>query len=256
MADPGKPDSKLPPLLEGFGKSGSEREAAISDFGKQFGDIELGALDDEGDPLELARKASGKPAKPAASKPVAAKPHAAAKPAHSFAQVDKPNLEPVSDDAHKHRRLPTQPPSALALALDEGPTHASPSAAGPSTSGTLPPPPKLGPRHSPAPIRSGLISTDRITNMLGCVAIALAVMIIPAKQFANKHEVAEVEPLIADLEGAIDHPLGVEAGLVTKPEVIAAQIREGTGKTRRRYAMIWLLLGLPIGLGLSYIPRP
>jgi hypothetical protein len=239
----GKPGSKLPSAIREFGKPEDERKAAVSAFGDQLDGIALDVLDDE--PVEPTQVA--KPPQPAA-KPVA-KPAAVDKPAAAA----KPNLEPVSDDAHKHRRLPTQPPATLQLALDDGPPRPSePSSAQPS----LPPPPKLAPRQSPAPIRMGLLSSDRITNMLGCAAIGLVLMIFPAKQLANNYVVSEVEPMLGDLQGAIEHPLGVEAGLVTKPETIAANIRDGIGKTRTRYALIWLLVGLPIGVGLSFVPRP
>jgi hypothetical protein len=92
--------------------------------------------------------------------------------------------------------------------------------------------------------------------MLAGVAIGLLVMILPAKRLARAYEVGEVEPLLTDLEGAIEHPLGVEAGVVEAPEKIAARIHAGRDAVRNRYLMIWLLVGLPIGLGLGFAPRP
>jgi hypothetical protein len=105
-------------------------------------------------------------------------------------------------------------------------------------------------------VRRGLFSGDRITNLLASTAVGLVIMIYPAKQLAHSYELRNVEPLLVDLEGAIDHPLGVQAGLVADPQKIAAQIHEGRDNVRQRYMAIWLLVGLPIGLGLGFAPRP
>lgn len=251
------PGSKppLPPPLEGFGKRNT---AAVSEFGKQFEGLDL-AVDGDDDPIEIARRSAGKSDRP---KPEP-KPESA-KPAHD--KPDRPNLEPIGDDTHKHRRIPTQPPSALQLQLDDDPTPVKPTRLPPTepsrpsqppgdASEPLPPPPKLAPRHSPAPARRGLVSSDRITNLLACAALGLIVMIYPARQIARGYETREVEPLLAELQGSIDHPLGVQAGLIEKPEAIAARIEDGRRNTRNRYLAIWMLVGLPIGLGAGFIRR-
>lgn len=171
----------------------------------------------------------------------------------------RPNLEPVGDDAHppQNRRMPTQPGLVLALD-DEGATQREEPSPSPSPAGPLgvPPPPTLAPRHSPAPVRRGLFSSDRVTNLLAGAAIGLLIMILPAKRFAASYEEREVEPRIADLRGVLEHPLGVEAGLVEHPDDVAAEIHAGRRKVRRRYMALWLLVGLPVGLGIGMIPRP
>jgi hypothetical protein len=266
-------------MLDGFGKPDGKRDAAMTDYGKQLESADFELADDEEDPNEMARRAAGKaaasaPAKPTAAKPAPAKPATAAKPAPpkplpeialaSTSDV-RPTLEPISETTHKHRRIPTQPPSALALELDvERPAPERPAArpaatpprpsSAPSPSPTRPP--GLASRQSPAPVRRGLFSGDRITNMLASAAVGVVIMIFPAKQLAHGYEVRTVEPMLVDLEGAIDHPLGVQAGLVAEPDKIAAQIHEGRDEVRRRYMMIWLLVGLPLGLALGFIPRP
>ncbi|PRP95444.1 hypothetical protein ENSA5_39090 [Enhygromyxa salina] len=279
--------STLPPLLQGFGGDDDRREAAAADYQERLAGLDLDALDvgvDE-DPVAMARKASGKAAGRAKPEPKPAAPPRRPRPGAelsapgekpgSESAVLKPNLEPVGDDAHppQNRRMPTQPPSSMVLELDDDdddrsrrPADAPSSGAGPGTgAGTGPgtgattrpvAPPRVGPRPSPAPVRRGLFSTDRITNLLAGAAIGLLLMIFPAKKLARSYEVREVEPLLADLQGAIDHPLGVEAGLVEKPEAIAARIEAGRKKIRRRYGAIWLLAGLPIGLALGFAPRP
>jgi hypothetical protein len=238
------PKPPLTPILDGFGKPDSKRDAAVSEYGKQLGDVELELLDEPEDPAELARRAAGRSATASAGKP-------AAPPVST--------LEPISEDTHKHRRIPTQPPMALELALDD---HERPPPERPVVRPTTIPPgapassPSLASRQSPAPVRRGLFSGDRITNMLASAAVGVLVMIFPAKQLAHSYEVRTVEPLLAELDGAIDHPLGVQAGLVAEPEKIAAQIHEGREKVRHRYMAIWLLVGLPLGLGLGLVPRP
>jgi hypothetical protein len=246
-------------MLEGFGKPDGKRDAAVSEYGKQFGDAQFELLDDAEDPSETARRAAGKGAT------------ASAKPAPASARAStsdvRPTLEPISDDTHRHRRIPTQPPSALVLELDidRPPDRPSPerSAASPATATSAPPvsvaprmPPTHASRQSPAPVRRGLFSSDRITNLLASAAVGLVIMVFPAKQIARSYEARNVEPLLADLDGAIDHPLGVQAGLVADPQKVAAQIHEGREHVRRRYMAIWLLVGLPIGLAIGFAPRP
>lgn len=257
-------------MLEGFGKPDGKREAALSEFGKQLGSADLELDDDEQDPSEMARRAAGKgttaSAKPAAppSKPTASATPAAAPVVAAASTSDvRPTLEPISDDTHKHRRLPTQPPSALELDIDrpaDRPVDRPAPATTAPAAGTAVVAPRLPTAHasrqSPAPVRRGLFSSDRVTNLLASVALGLLVMVFPAKQFALRYELREVEPLLADLDGAVDHPLGVQAGLVADPQKIAAQIHEGRDHVRRRYMAMWLLVGLPIGLGLGFAPRP
>lgn len=264
-------------MLAGFGKPDGKRDAAMSEYGKQVGDAEFVLDDDAEDPSEVARRAAGKgataSATPAAK--VSAKPAGAPVIATASTSDVRPTLEPISDDTHKHRRLPTQPPSALVLELDvdrasserassERPSSdraASDRAAAPPTTS---PPASVAPRmstahasrQSPAPVRRGLFSGDRVTNLLASAAVGLVIMVFPAKQAARSYELREVEPLLADLDGAIDHPLGVQAGLVADPQKIAAKIHAGREHVRRRYMGIWLLVGLPIGIGLGFAPRP
>lgn len=252
------PGSKpLPPPLEGFGKRNT---AAVSEFGKQFEGLDF-AVDGDDDPIEIARRSAGKSERPKPDpKPTRDEPE---RDESERERPDRPNLEPIGDDTHKHRRIPTQPPSALQLQLDDDPTPVKPTRLQPAEpaqpqsdpSEPLPPPPKLAPRHSPAPARRGLVSSDRITNLLACAALGLIVMIYPARQIARGYETREVEPLLAELQGSIDHPLGVQAGLIEKPEAIAARIEDGRRKTRNRYLAIWMLVGLPIGLGAGFIRR-
>lgn len=258
MASTPGPGSKPPltPILQGFGKPDGKRDAAVSDYGKQFDNAEFELLDDVEDPSETARRAAGK------SATASAKPAAAPVITRADTSDVRPTLEPISDVTHKHRRIPTQPPSALVLELDidrPPPDHASAARpvtsapAGPVAPTRLPSPVS---RQSPAPVRRGLFSGDRITNLLASAAVGLLIMIYPAKQLARSYELRRVEPLLADLDGAIDHPLGVQAGLVADPQKIAAQIHEGRENVRQRYMAIWLLVGLPIGLGLGVVPRP
>lgn len=153
------------------------------------------------------------------------------------------NLEPVPDDAHPpgNRRVPTSP--HLALDSSAGPGVAAMAAAA---------------ARSPSPAPSGrrvLFVSDPLTNLLIGAALGLAVMMIPARQIAERYEKQHVAPLITDLEGALDHPLGVEAGLVEKPRSIAGRIEEGRKKTRKRFFAVWILIGAPLGLGASQIPR-
>jgi hypothetical protein len=160
------------------------------------------------------------------------------------------NLEPIGEDAHppQNRRMPTQPPGALALA-----------GAAASTSEALPPPPTLAVQRSPSPAPipvRGLFSSDRLANLLAGGALGLCVMIYPAKKIAESYEVREVEPLLTELERSIEQPLAVERGSVEQPRAIVARIDAGRSKTRRRYALVWLLCGLPIGVGLGLAPRP
>ncbi|MCA9684658.1 MAG: hypothetical protein KC431_07930 [Myxococcales bacterium] len=231
-------------------------------------------------PKDAQARAAEAQAKAEAERPQAkaAKPAAAPEsPALELALDDdhRAQLEPVSDSAHppQNRRMPTQPGlevAAVPAVLEEQDTASystrapvieddAKTAAYPSVANgqiPLPPPPKLGgPSPSPTPVRRGLFSYDRPTNLLAGAAIGLLLTIFPAKKMAEKYEQEKVVPLITDLEGAIDHPLGVQAGLVEKPASIAARIEDGRGKARQRFFMVWLLAGIPIGLGIGFIPR-
>lgn len=222
-----------------------------------------------------AAEAQAKAEAEKAARTQAAKAAAPESPALELALDDehRAHLEPVPDSAHppQNRRMPTQPglqvavPAALEeqdtasystrapVIEDEAKTASYPSVANDQI--PLPPPPKVGPSPSPTPVRRGLFSYDRPTNILAGAAIGLLLTVFPAKKMAQKYEQEEVVPLITDLEGAIDHPLGVQAGLVEKPSSIAARIEEGRDKARRRFFMVWLLAGVPIGLGIGFIPR-
>ncbi|KIG11679.1 hypothetical protein DB30_02869 [Enhygromyxa salina] len=252
-------------MLEGFGKDDGRRAAAAEEYGKKFESIELDKFDDSEPPPKPVSDASSA----GAPRPnYNAEDEISAPPTDSD---DRPNLEPVSDNAHppQNRRMPTQPPSSPVLELSDEdlPTkahkavprdpEASQAPVATSVSNTAQPrPPTLGSRHSPAPVRRWLFSGDRVTNVLAGVAVGLLLMILPAKKFASNYETSQVEPMLTELAGAIEHPLGVEAGVVEAPEKIAARIHAGREKVRERYFMIWLLVGVPLGVGLGFAPRP
>ena len=246
-------------MLEGFGKKNATSEAANAEFSRQFASLDLEQLDDAIDDAPVSEPEPEPEPEPELEPGLELEPESVSLPPYPGSEelqldTDRPNLEPVGDDAHppENRRMPTQPPSALALALED--------LRPPSTTSTgeapLPPPPKLAPRQSPAPVRRGLFTMDRPTNFLAGAAVGLLLTIIPAKKFARNYEVSQIEPMITDLEGAVAHPLGVEAGLVENPNAIAARIHDGRKKVRRRYMTIWLGAGLLIGAGLGFAPRP
>ncbi len=260
--------------MAGLKKHDPKREAAAAAYQKQFASIDLDALDEIDDeptkvgpapkPPDEAEPASRPAAKPA-SRPA---PGQDAKleldlgsdrqpPTREPSATRRPNLEPIGDEVHppEHRRAPTQPPEVFEAMLEQGALE-PPTREYERRPELTSPPPKPSPRHSPAPVRRGLLSGDRLTNMLGCAAIGLLLAVFPAKKLAQSYETREVEPRLADLETAVRHTLAVDAGLVESPEAIAADIHAGREQVRKRFFMIWLLAGLPIGLGLSFAPRP
>ena len=243
-------------------KAQEPKPSTLPDLGLQLDAAELAEPPVQAKPKAKAR-AKVKPAKvkPAEVKPAKVKP-AEVKPVEAKA---KPSLEPVGDEAHppQNRRSPTQPHAVLQLNLDDegGPAPtpqevSEPVAREPAQPSPPPSAARTKPSPSPSPKINGLFSTDRLTNILAGAAVGLIITVIPAKQLAVGYEIEEVRPLLGDLEGAIEHPLGVEAGLVERPEKIAAKITAGREHTRNRYLGIWLLAGLPLGLGLGFAPRP
>ncbi len=176
-------------------------------------------------------------------------------------ETRRPNLEPITDEAHppQNRRIPTQPPTALVLDVDHGQVldvdHDHEPASEPSKPASLASP-KPYARQSPAPVRRGLFSSDRPTNLLAGVAVGLLLALFPAKKLAESYETREVEPRLADLETSVGQTLAVEAGLVESPESVVAAINDGRKRARRRFMLVWLLAGVPIGLGLGLAPRP
>lgn len=244
---------ELPPPVQGFGADPNRLAAATAAYGEELGralsdDADVhGMLDDEPTrPHQIVREGSGD---------------------------QRAVLEPVSDDAHPEdrRRVATQPEllSEALAAVAAGPRQpatvesvARDRVAEPVLSETppitlLPPPPTIGPNRSPspAPIRMGLFSADRVTNLLAGAAIGLALTIIPAQKLARSHGQELLAQPLLELTDSIEHPLAVDAGLLRKPPVIAAEIEAGRNATRTRYFMIWLLIGLPIGVGLGLAPR-
>lgn len=199
-------------------------------------------------------------------------------------------LEPVPDEAHPVRRHPTNPQlltdalTAVAagreaeLELGDGaeparkPASKPPSSSPmPSTGSAEPSAPSLAPAApalrapeprpivprspSPVPLRSGLFSSDRPTHWLIAAAIGLLLSIVPARQLARSHaQELTTQPLL-ELKDAIDSPLAVDAGLLRKPAAIAAQVEGARGEVRKRYMLVWLLVGLGLGAGLGVVPR-
>jgi hypothetical protein len=162
------------------------------------------------------------------------------------------HLEPIPEQAHppQNRRIPTQPPAVLALELDrvESPPRSTTSA--PNVTA------KPFARPSPAPVRRGLFSSDRVTNLLAGAAVGLLLSLFPAKKLAESFETRQIEPMLAELDKSVAQTLAVEAGLVERPESVAAKIDAGRKQVRRRFMLVWLLGGLPIGVGLGLAPRP
>lgn len=228
----------LPPPLAGIAKDDPRRSAGVEEYQRQLASIDPEALEQLDDSVAEA---------PVVSSTLPAYPSVGP------GRPNRSNLEPVVEQAHpaQNRRIPTQPPTALVLELD-----------GPEPSpGRLPEPVKLAPsvpmlRQSPAPVRRGLFSIDRPTSLLAGAAVGLLLTVYPAKKLAESFETREVEPLLLELEKSVEQTLAVEAGLVERPEVVAAKIDDGRKKVRRRFLAVWLLAGLPIGVGLGLAPRP
>lgn len=190
---------------------------------------------------------------------------------HQIVQQSSPTqramLEPVSEDAHPadHRRVPTHPEllSEALAAIAAGPRPPAVELTAPEPMSTVPPMRAPEPRlvlganrsPSPVPLRVGLFSADRITNLLAGAAVGLLLTIIPAHKLALTHAQALLTQPLLELNDAIDSPLAVDADLLRKPQAIAAEIEASREAVRTRYLMIWLLAGLPLGLGLSLIPR-
>jgi hypothetical protein len=239
----GKPGAGKPPaLLAELRKPAADRQAqeAAAEYQRQLDSVDLEALEEIED------------------QPTAAiyKP-----PSREASATSRPNLEPVDEDTHRpeNRRTPTQPPDVLSIAVD-GITEAqiTRARAGASSAGeALAPPPSYS-RASPSPVPAGavgLFGSDRTTNLLAGLAVGLLLVVFPAKKLAQSYETRTVTPRLTDLETSVAQPLAVGAGLVEAPEAIIASIEEGRSKTRLRFGLIWLLVGIPLGLGLGFAPR-
>jgi hypothetical protein len=222
----------LPPPFSGLAKDDDRRAAAAAQYGQQLASLDPDALElDEAPPVE---------APPVA--PVTLPSYPA-------------STEPVREVARTKPMIEQPRSSALALDLESG-SETPPPAAEPSGPSRLPPPPKPVVRYSPAPVRRGLFSIDRPTNLLAGVAVGLLLSMFPAKKLAESYETREVEPLLAELETSVEQTLAVEAGLVERPESVAERIHDGRKHARRRFLMVWLFAGVPIGIGLGLAPRP
>jgi hypothetical protein len=223
----------LPPPFSGLAKDDERRAAAAAQYGQQLASLDPDAIElDEAPPVQTP---------PVAPVTLPSYPAASTEP---VSQV-RPRARPMVEQAR---------PSALALELDGG--SEAPPVAEQSGPARLPPPPKPVARYSPAPVRRGLFSIDRPTNLLAGAAVGLLLSMFPAKKLAESYETREVEPLLADLETSVEQTLAVEAGLVERPEAVAARIHDGREKARRRFLMVWLFAGLPIGIGIGLAPRP
>jgi hypothetical protein len=245
------------PPVQGLGADAKRLAAAAA-----YGDVLSQALSSDGDLLEILDEEPTEP-------------HQVASEASSSQRAV---LEPVSETAHPEtrRRAPTRPelrsealaataaqPQAAAMEL-AGPEPAAPEPASTATPLRVPEPkpapePKLGvgANRSPSPVRvrMGLFSADRITNLLAGAAVGLLLTIVPAHKFALSHAKTLLTQPLLELNDSIDHPLAVDAGLLRKPQAIAAEIEVSREAVRSRYFSIWLMAGLPLGLGLGLVPR-
>jgi hypothetical protein len=237
--------------VAGFGADPQRRAAATAAYGEELGraladDVDVQGLLDDDEP----------------TRPHPVVPQASAS--------QRASLEPVSDDAHpdERRRVPTHPEllsEALAAVAAgrppavEAPPNPSPTTPNPTPPvlGRVPEPTIVGPNRSPspAPLRMGLVSADRITNTLACVAIGLALAIIPAQKYAQSHAREVLAQPMLELNDAIEHPLAVDAGLMRKPQTIAATIESGRKQVRARFLGFWMGSGLMLGLGLGVVRR-
>ncbi len=272
------PHKQLPSPVQGFADP-KRRAASTAAFGEELGRT----LTDDADVFQLL---DDEPTRPHAIIRDAI--------VSEGSSSQRAVLEPVSDDAHpiEHRRVPTQPEllSEALAAVARGPvpepspdaptptiprliskpmvaasSNAAVTAAAAGSAATsepaplerVPEPMLLGPNRSPSPVREamGLFSSDRITNLLAGAAIGLLLAIVPAQRFARAYARDQLTQPLLELADAIDHPLAVDADLLRTPQAIAAEIEGSREAVRTRYLMIWLLAGLPIGLGLGFIPR-
>jgi hypothetical protein len=229
----------LPPPFSAIAKDDPRRASAAEEYQRQLASVDLEALDDAPDAPDPPVAPITLPAYPSVDTREPGRP-------------TRPNLEPIPEQAHppQNRRIPTQPPTALALDLDGA--ELAPAAPQPSTHA----PPKPIARQSPTPVRRGLFSIDRPTNLLAGAAVGLLLTVFPAKKLAESHETRSIEPMLTELERSVEQTLAVEAGLVASPESVATKIHDGRKQVRRRFMLVWLLAGLPIGLGLGLAPRP
>lgn len=230
-------DGKLPPPFAGIAKDDERRTAAAEDYQRQLASLDPEAIELDDAPTPVA--------------PITLPSYPSAEPG----RPNRPNLEPIPEQAHpaKNRRIPTQPPAAIALDLES----ASDESASSEQVGHVPPSPiKHVARQSPAPVRRGLFSIDRPTNLLAGAAVGLLLSVFPAKKIAEGFETRELEPKLVELEKSVEQTLAVEAGLVESPESVAQRIDDGRKQVRRRFLLVWLLAGLPIGVGLGLAPRP
>ncbi|HVI00790.1 MAG TPA: hypothetical protein VM869_18865 [Enhygromyxa sp.] len=232
----GGPNKPLPPPFAGIPKDDERRTAAAAEYQKQLAELDPEAIELDDAPTPVA--------------PITLPSYPSAEPG----RPTRPNLEPIPEQAHPagNRRIPTQPPISLEVdASDDGSAPSS------GQLGYVPPPPiKSVPRQSPAPVRRGLFSIDRPTNLLAGAAVGLLLTVFPAKKLAESYETRTVEPMLAELEKSVEQTLAVDAGLVESPESVAARIHDGRKHVRRRFLLVWLLVGLPIGVGLGLAPRP
>jgi hypothetical protein len=245
--------------VQGFGNDPKRRAAATAAYGEELGR----ALADDADVHQLLDDEPTRPHQ-------IVRETSAPQPAASSSQ--RAVLEPVSEDAHpvEHVRAATQPHlrAEARAAVASGP-RAEPEATIPSllapapiTSESpilahVPEPAIVGPKRSPSPVpvRMGLFSSDRATNLLAGAAIGLLLTIIPAQKLARSLAHDRLNQPLLELKDSIDNPLAVDVGLLRQPKAIAAEIEAGRADVRERYLMIWLLAGLPIGLGIGFIPR-
>lgn len=241
----------MPPPFAGIAADDERRTAAAEEYQRQLAALDPDALElDEAPPrqappvapITLPSYPSGEPGRP-----------------------NRPNLEPIPEQAHpaKNRRIPTQPPIAVPLELESPAAATVPESASVSMSESVSGKPlelALAPkpvvRQSPAPVRRGLFSIDRPTNLLAGAAVGLLLTVFPAKKLAESYETRKVEPRLTELEESVDQTLAVDAGLAESPESVAASIHDGRKQVRRRFVLVWLLAGLPIGVGLGFAPRP
>lgn len=228
--------------------------ARAADDPDAFSLVDLDGEDRETEPIDIS---SAEP--PATLEPVAS--GEPATPRNPAPHEDPPASGPgPSDDLELdlERAGLSAPPRGMSAPGDDRAKPPTPVPPSPADSAAATTPAASGswvsrPAKEAAP--GGFLRGDLTALGLGAAAISLAVGLAVGTARANKVERTVIDPLLTELNAAVDRPLAARAGKIRTSAQIKGDIEAAASDARSRFLVGWLLTAVPLAGAAFFVGR-